>query len=85
MSFSCVAFGSINQANFDLFNWSRNAQCVANSACALAWKFIGGEFSVSAIDEILMSGDRLYRTLRHEDSVGGIVSCSPMNFHRSYR
>jgi hypothetical protein len=69
MSFSCIASGSFNQGD-GRFSFSRNAQCVANSACALAWKFSGQEFSTVSIDTILMSGDVLYRTLRNENSVG---------------
>jgi hypothetical protein len=69
MAFSCLAYGTFHQGD-KRFSFSRNAQCVANSACALAWKFLGLEFSSSAIDTILVSGDALYRTLRNEGSAG---------------
>jgi hypothetical protein len=70
MGFSCMASGTFHQGDSKRFTFSRNAQCVANSACALAWKYSGLEFSSSSIDTILMSGDALYRTLRDENCIG---------------
>lgn len=68
--FSCVASGTFHQGNTHLFTWTRNVQCVANSACALAWKSLGGDFSTPTIDAILMSGDRLYSSLRNAECTG---------------
>ncbi|XP_054260342.1 uncharacterized protein LOC128984992 [Macrosteles quadrilineatus] len=70
MAYTCVASGSFHQGD-SRFTYSRNAQCVANSACAIAWKSLGKEFSTFAIDSILLSGDALYRSLRNEGCVGG--------------
>ncbi|KAG8323766.1 hypothetical protein J6590_107714, partial [Homalodisca vitripennis] len=71
MSFSCVAKGSFHQGNEQIFPTSKNSQCTAISACALAWKTLRLEFSTAAIDTILITGDLLYRTLRDENRMGG--------------
>ncbi|XP_046391588.1 uncharacterized protein LOC124159723 [Ischnura elegans] len=63
--FVCIASGSFSQDNEQLFGWSNNVQCVANSACALAWKFVDGIFTSHSIDSILLSGDRLYKSVRN--------------------
>ncbi|XP_054282185.1 uncharacterized protein LOC128999618 [Macrosteles quadrilineatus] len=65
MDYTCVAAGSFHQGD-PRFTDSNNAQCVANAACALAWQVFCGGFSSSAIDEILMAGDRLYAKSRRE-------------------
>ncbi|KAG8265803.1 hypothetical protein J6590_086166 [Homalodisca vitripennis] len=71
MSFSCVAKGSFHQGNEQLFPTSKNSQCTAIAACALAWKTLGLEFSTAAIDTILITGDDIYCTLRDENRMGG--------------
>ncbi|KAG8299622.1 hypothetical protein J6590_096324 [Homalodisca vitripennis] len=71
MSFSCVAKGSFHQGNEQLFPTSKNSQCTAISACALAWKTLRLEFSTAAIDTILITGDHIYCTLRDENRMGG--------------
>ncbi|KAG8240611.1 hypothetical protein J6590_105359, partial [Homalodisca vitripennis] len=71
MSFSCVAKGSFHQGNEQLFPTSRNSQCTAISACAIAWKTLRLEFSTAAIDTILITGDNIYCTLRDENRMGG--------------
>ncbi|KAG8279397.1 hypothetical protein J6590_106476, partial [Homalodisca vitripennis] len=71
MAFYCVAKGSFHQGNEQLFPTSKNSQCTAISACALAWKTLRLEFSTAAIDTILIAGDRIYRTLRDENRMGG--------------
>ncbi|KAG8250173.1 hypothetical protein J6590_107329, partial [Homalodisca vitripennis] len=71
MAFYCVAKGSFHQGNEQLFPTSKNSQCTANSACALAWKTLRLEFSTAAIDTILITGDRIYNTLRDENRMGG--------------
>ncbi|XP_054280942.1 uncharacterized protein LOC128998711 [Macrosteles quadrilineatus] len=68
MDHSCVAVGSFHQGDLR-FTESNNAQCMANSACALAWQVFCGGFSTNAIDEILMAGDRLYNQSRREYNV----------------
>ncbi|KAG8319017.1 hypothetical protein J6590_100315 [Homalodisca vitripennis] len=57
--------------NEQLFPTSKNSQCTAISACALAWKTLRLEFSTAAIDTILITGDRIYSTLRDENRMGG--------------
>ncbi|KAG8311810.1 hypothetical protein J6590_035892 [Homalodisca vitripennis] len=71
MSFSCVDKGSFHQGDEQLFPTSRNSQCTAISACALAWKILRLEFSTAAIDTILITGDLIYCTLRDENLMGG--------------
>ncbi|KAG8250388.1 hypothetical protein J6590_102893 [Homalodisca vitripennis] len=77
MSFYCVAKGSFHQGNEQLFPTSKNSQCTAISACALAWKTLRLEFSTAAIDTILITGDRIYNTLRDENRMGGNRYLSP--------
>ncbi|KAG8324172.1 hypothetical protein J6590_098566 [Homalodisca vitripennis] len=77
MSFYCVAKGSFHQGNEQLFPTSRNSQCTAISACALVWKVLGLGFSTTAIDTILITGDRIYKTLRDENRMGGNRYLSP--------
>ncbi|KAG8269415.1 hypothetical protein J6590_107858, partial [Homalodisca vitripennis] len=71
MCFSCVAKGSFHQGNEQLFPTSKNSQCTAISACAIAWKTLRLEFSTAAIDTILITGDNIYCTLRDENRMGG--------------
>ncbi|KAG8273918.1 hypothetical protein J6590_011468 [Homalodisca vitripennis] len=71
MSFCCIAKGSFHQGNEKLFPTSKNSQCTAISACALAWKTLRLEFSTAAIDRILITGDSIYNTLRSENRMGG--------------
>ncbi|KAG8289483.1 hypothetical protein J6590_103295 [Homalodisca vitripennis] len=77
MAFYCVAKGSFHQGNEQLFPTSNNSQCTAISACALVWKALGLEFSTTAIDTILITGDRIYNTLREENRMGGNRYLSP--------
>ncbi|KAL1448424.1 hypothetical protein WDU94_008916 [Cyamophila willieti] len=63
-SFDCIATGSFHQGNKDLFPTTANTQCVANATCALAVNLAGIPFNASNIDDILMTGDRLYQTVQ---------------------
>ncbi|KAG8302103.1 hypothetical protein J6590_037482 [Homalodisca vitripennis] len=71
MSFCCIAKGSFHQGNEKLFPTSKNSQCTAISACALAWKTLRLGFSTAAIDRILITGDSIYNALRSENRMGG--------------
>ncbi|KAG8308527.1 hypothetical protein J6590_107824 [Homalodisca vitripennis] len=77
MSFCCVAKGSVHQGNEKLCPTSKNSQCTAISACALAWKTLRLEFSTAAIDRILITGDSIYNTLRSDNRMGGIRYLCP--------
>ncbi|KAL1454528.1 hypothetical protein WDU94_010764 [Cyamophila willieti] len=48
----------------DLFPTTANTQYVANATCALAVNLAGIPFDTSNIDDILMTGDRLYQTVQ---------------------
>ncbi|KAG8329315.1 hypothetical protein J6590_089602 [Homalodisca vitripennis] len=77
MSYYCVAKGSFHQGNEQLFPTSKNFQCTAIPACALVWEALGLKFCTTAIDTILITGHRIYNTLRDENRIGGNRYLSP--------
>lgn len=67
----CVASGSFNQGD-ERFYPTEDRQCMANATAALGWMSVGGNFCTETIDEILITGDALYKEVRSDLSDGEI-------------